>query len=186
MLKEILRKAYLKKRDLLSRETIKEYSLQISNKALRLAVWDFSFYHTYLPITKNNEVDTSYLLTVLQGKDKNIVVPKIGSSNHMENYMLLDNTHLKLNCWGIPEPVDGIKIEESKLEVVFIPLLAYDKEGNRVGYGKGYYDAFLSKCRPNVVKVGLSFFEPEERIEDIDNNDVPLDYCVTPNAIHTF
>jgi 5-formyltetrahydrofolate cyclo-ligase len=55
--------------------------------------------------------------------------------------------------------------------VVFVPLLAFDKKGNRVGYGKGFYDAFLSKCKPETIKIGLSFFEAEETIDDVFEND---------------
>lgn len=186
MLKKQIRLEYFEKRNLLDLKLFEIYSLEISNMVLKLPVWDFSFYHTFLSIDRNREVDTSYLLTVLQGKDKNIVVPKVSAFNQLENYLLLDSTPLRLNHWKIPEPVDGIKIDENKIDVVFMPLLAYDKKGNRVGYGKGYYDKFLSKCRPDVVKIGLSFFEPEEVIEDINENDVPLSYCVTPHKIYEF
>jgi len=72
------------------------------------------------------------------------------------------------------------------MEVVFIPLLAYDKNGNRVGYGKGFYDKFLAECNPNTIKIGLSFFEPEELISDINTSDVQLNYCVTPNKTFKF
>ena len=72
------------------------------------------------------------------------------------------------------------------MEVVFIPLLAYDKNGNRVGYGKGFYDKFLAECHPNTIKIGLSFFEPEEIISDVTTSDIQLNYCVTPNRIIKF
>lgn len=74
----------------------------------------------------------------------------------------------------------------SKIDVVFVPLLAYDNKGNRVGYGKGFYDHFLSECREDVVKIGLSFFEPEEAIEDVSATDIRLDYCVTPMTVYNF
>jgi 5-formyltetrahydrofolate cyclo-ligase len=70
--------------------------------------------------------------------------------------------------------------------VVFVPLLAFDKQGNRVGYGKGFYDRFLANCKPETIKIGLSFFEVENEIADVFNNDIELDYCVTPNKIYTF
>ena len=72
------------------------------------------------------------------------------------------------------------------IDVVFVPLLAYDKLGNRVGYGKGFYDKFLSECKPGVVKIGLSFFEPEELIEDLFETDVKLDFCVTSERVICF
>jgi 5-formyltetrahydrofolate cyclo-ligase len=70
--------------------------------------------------------------------------------------------------------------------VVFVPLLGYDVQGNRVGYGKGFYDAFLSQCKKDVVKIGLSFFEPEQEITDVLNTDIRLDYCVTPTTVYSF
>lgn len=186
MLKKELRLKYRNKRGLLNSDSILNQSLEISNRLLKLPIWNFCFYHIFLSITENKEIDTSYVITVLQGKDKNIVIPKIKLANQLDNYLLTDNTVLKLNGLNIPEPLDGIQIDEKKIDVVFVPLLAYDKKGYRVGYGKGYYDSFLTKCRPDVIKVGLSFFEPEELIEDIEAHDIPLNYCVTPGKAYTF
>ena len=181
-----LRKAYRNKRDNLSFEKIQSQSLKISNNVLQMKIWSFLYYHIFLTITESKEIDTSYLLTLLQGKDKNIIVPKTVSDNQLENYLLTDNTLLKKNKWHIPEPVDGIIVDEKQIEVVFIPLLAFDKKGNRVGYGKGFYDTFLKNCNADVLKIGLSLFEPEEKINDITKNDVPLDYCITPDKVYKF
>ena len=104
----------------------------------------------------------------------------------MTNCLLTDNTKFQKNEYNIYEPVNGIEVPNAKIEVVFVPLLAYDKLGNRVGYGKGFYDIFLSKCNEDVIKIGLSFFEPEEIIEDVSPTDIRLDYCVTPKTIHLF
>jgi 5-formyltetrahydrofolate cyclo-ligase len=104
----------------------------------------------------------------------------------MTHFLLTDNTVLRKSSYHIPEPVDGIEINENKIDVVFIPLLAYDKLGNRVGYGKGFYDRFLAKCKPETLKIGLSFFEAENEISDVNESDIKLDYCVTPNKIYTF
>ena len=104
----------------------------------------------------------------------------------MTHFLLTDNTTLKKNALNIPEPIDGIEIDNSKMDVIFIPLLAFDKQGSRVGYGKGFYDKFLSNCRPGTIKVGLSFFEAEELISDISEYDIKLDYCVTPEEIIVF
>jgi 5-formyltetrahydrofolate cyclo-ligase len=69
---------------------------------------------------------------------------------------------------------------------VLIPLLAFDRKGHRVGYGKGYYDRFLRTCRKDVVKIGFSYFDPVEKIEDASRYDVRLNYCITPNDIYRF
>lgn len=181
-----LREAYRNKRRNLSFETIQSQSLKISNNILQMNIWSFFYYHVFLTITESKEVDTSYLLTLLQGKDKNVIIPKTKGENQMEHFLLTDSTLLKKNKWNIPEPVDGIRMDEKQIEVVFIPLLAFDLKGNRVGYGKGFYDTFLEKCNGNVLKIGLSFFEAEREIEDADEHDVPLDYCVTPEKIYKF
>ena len=187
MLKHELRKKYKHLRAELSESQISEQSLQIVNNLLKIPMWDFFYFHTFLSIAQNKEVDTHPLITLLQGKDKSVVVPKVSGPDTLSNYLLQDHTILKPNQWNIPEPVDGIEITPSKVDVVFIPLLAYDLLGNRVGYGKGFYDSFLQKCRPGTLKVGLSFFEPEaEIIEDIRSEDIRLDYAVSPRKIHKF
>lgn len=186
MLKHELRKEYRKKRNLLNSESVLNQSIEISNKVLTLPIWNFSFYHIFLSISENNEVDTEPILSILYGKDKHIVIPKILTNGKLINFLLTDTTELKVNSLGIPEPVDGIEIPEEKIEVVFVPLLAFDTLGNRIGYGKGFYDIFLKKCAPNTIKIGLSFFEPITRIEDVSEHDIPLDYCVTPSNIYEF
>lgn len=186
MTKKQLRISYRNKRTLLDSALIQNYSIQIANKALQLPIWHFFYFHLFLTIDRNKEILTEPLLTILQGKDKNVVVPKMVSNLQLEHFLLLDNTTLVPNALGIPEPTEGIAIAEEKLDVVFVPLLAFDKKGNRVGYGKGYYDAFLQKCRPDVIKIGLSFFEASEEIKDVNELDVPLDYCITPNTTYHF
>lgn len=186
MLKKQLRLDYRNKRKSLTKEQLQNASLGISNLLLTLPIWSFDYYHCFLSILENKEVDTAYLLSILQGKDKHILVPKIKSPSALSHFLLTDNTLFKKNSLHIAEPVDGIEISISKIDVVFIPLLAFDKRGNRVGYGKGYYDAFLSQCRTDVIKIGLSVFEAEESIEDVHQNDILLDYCVTPDKIYSF
>ncbi|PRX56688.1 5-formyltetrahydrofolate cyclo-ligase [Flagellimonas meridianipacifica] len=187
MLKHELRRKYRQNRVHLERDEIETKSITLVNKILQIPIWDFFYFHTFLSIIKNKEVDTLPLITLLQGRDKHIVVPKVIGEHSMKHYLLTDNTGLRLNEWSIPEPIDGIEIPEKKIEVVFIPLLAFDKLGNRVGYGKGFYDEFLSKCDFETIKIGLSLFEVEEEpITDVHEKDIGLDYCVTPNQIYTF
>ncbi len=104
----------------------------------------------------------------------------------MTHFLLTDNTKIKKNEYNIPEPITGLNVPTEMIDVVFVPLLAYDKQGNRVGYGKGFYDKFLSECNPNVIKIGLSFFEPEEKIEDLFENDIQLNFCVLPSFFLRF
>lgn len=184
--KKILREKYKQLRLNLSDESLEEMSLQIANQALKLHIWDKTYYHIFLTISGKKEVDTSNLLHILQGKDKSIVVSKSDfSSNEMTHFLLQENTVLKISNYGIPEPVSGIEISPKTLEVVFVPLLAFDKNGNRIGYGKGFYDRFLQKCKPDTLFIGLSLFAPENEIPNEDT-DIPLDFCVTPEKIFNF
>lgn len=186
MLKKELRLNYFQFRNELSSETISNYSLEIANRVLELPVWTFDFYHLFLSITEKNEIDTGFIMSILQGKDKNIALPKVFDDTNLVHYLLTDNTILRKNQWNIPEPVDGLEVPPLKIDVVFIPLLAFDKLGYRVGYGKGFYDKFLKECREDVIKIGLSLFKPVDKISDTQKYDVPMDYCVTPEKVYIF
>lgn len=187
MYKKELRQKYKALRRELSLEEIESNSLSIANKLLQLDIWDRLYFHLFLTIEEQKEINTEFILQVLAGKDKEIVVAKTDfNSIQMTHYLLKDNTKFKKNEYNIPEPVDGIEVPVSKIDVVFVPLLAFDTKGNRVGYGKGFYDKFLSQCQPETIKIGLSFFEAEEEIVDVYTDDIRLDYCVTPNKIYTF
>jgi 5-formyltetrahydrofolate cyclo-ligase len=187
MLKKELRQKYKALRNQLSENDLEEMSLAIANKVLTLPIWEKTYFHIFLPITEHKEVNTEFILHCLSGKDKEIVISKSDfETRKMTHFLLTDNTKIKKNQYNIPEPVDGLEVPTSKIDVVFVPLLAFDKTGHRAGYGKGFYDKFLTECKPETLKIGLSFFEPEEIIEDVFENDVKLDYCVTPNGVYRF
>ncbi|QNJ97373.1 5-formyltetrahydrofolate cyclo-ligase [Constantimarinum furrinae] len=186
MEKEILRTKYRKLREKLSFEKIEVLSLEIANKLLEMDIWEKTYYHIFLPITGKKEVNTEYILHILQGKDKSVIIPKTNfESGEMTHILLQEHTALKISNYGIPEPESGIEVLPGQIEIVFVPLLAYDVKGNRVGYGKGFYDRFLAQCDPEAVFIGLSFFEPEASIlhEFID---IPLNFCVTPHRTYKF
>ena len=187
MNKKELRIKYKALRAKLSSEDIEDKSLAIANRTVKSDFWNELHYHIFLPIVEHKEVDTEFLLQVLAGKDKEIIVSKSNfETRKMTHFLLTDNTKFKKNEYNIPEPVDGIEVPSSKIDVVFVPLLAFDKKGHRVGYGKGFYDNFLGECKPEVIKIGLSFFEPEAEIIDVFETDVKLDFCITPEKVYSF
>ena len=187
MTKSELRHKYKTLRQAMSFDDIEAESLAIANQLLQLQIWDSSFYHLFLTIEEQKEVNTEYILNILSGKDKHIVISKSDFETlQMTHYLLTDNTLIKKNAYHIPEPVDGIEIKSTQLEVVFIPLLAFDTSGNRVGYGKGFYDRFLTECKADTIKIGLSFFEAEPMAFNTNSNDIRLNYCVTPRQIYQF
>jgi len=190
MNKAEFRKKYKNLREQISEDTLEDLSIDIANNALKLppecSVWEYNYYHIFLPIPTKKEVNTEYILHILQGKDKSIIVPKAHiETGEMSHILLQDNTVLKPSNYNVPEPVSGIEIQPSQIEVVFIPLLAYDKNGNRLGYGKGFYDRFLSTCNPKTIFIGLSLFEPEEKIP-FTETDIPLHFCITPKKNLSF
>ena len=146
MLKKDLRLIYSERRKNLTPQLMSDLSLSLANQLLKLPIWNYSYYHLFLSITEKKEVDTSYIMSILQGKDKNILLPKMLDDQNLINFLLTDNTPIKKNHLNIPEPVDGIEVPPEKIEVVFLPLMAFDLEGHRVGYGKGFYDVLLQKC----------------------------------------
>jgi len=184
--KKAFRKKYSALRETLSESEIEDKSLAIANNALQLPIWDKTNYHIFLPIEEKKEVNTAYLLHILQGRDKSVIVPKANfSTGEMVHYLLQENTVLKLSEYNIAEPVSGITILPEEIHVVFVPLLAFDEKGYRVGYGKGFYDRFLAKCSKDCVTVGLSLFEPTTQIP-YKNLDIPVKYCITPQKIYSF
>ncbi|WP_430411232.1 5-formyltetrahydrofolate cyclo-ligase [Kordia sp.] len=187
MSKSVLRKQYKALRNVLTPEQVDDFSLAIANNLLKLPIWEKRYYQLFLTIAEQKEVDTEFILNILAGKDKDIILSKSDfEDNSLTHFLLTDNTVIKKNAYNIPEPVDGIEVPSNKIDVVFVPLLAYDTKGNRIGYGKGFYDRFLADCKPDVMKVGLSFFPPETTVFAVDATDIGLDFCVTPEEVFEF
>ncbi len=187
MKKEDLRNKYKNLRTQLSTEDIEKKSIQIANQLLKIDIWNALYYHLFLSIEEQKEINTEFILNILFAKNKEVVISKSNFETlELTNYLLTENTKIKKNKYNIPEPIDGIEVPNTKIDVVFIPLLCYDEKGNRIGYGKGFYDSFLTNCKPECLKIGISFFEPEIEISNPRKNDIPLDYCITPNKIHHF
>ena len=183
--KKTLRLLYKRKRAELDSLKIEELSIEITNQILKLPIWGFDNFHIFMGVNNLKEINTNYIISVLQGRDKNIIIPKVISNAQLTHYLLTDATKLKLNRWNVLEPINGIELKPKSIQVVFVPLLAYDCYGDRVGYGKGYYDKFLSKCGEECLKIGLSFLNPEKKIPT-SPKDIRLNFCVTPKKIYNF
>lgn len=189
MTKSELRIIYKEKRQKLSLQKIDTFNDLILIHFQKLSLPFVYCVHTYLASLKLVEVDTSNLVRYLRFKnpDLKIAVPKIDKhSNSLYHYELAENIQLIPNAFGIDEPEAGIRVEPEEIDLVLVPLLAFDKTGYRVGYGKGFYDKFLADCRPDVISVGLSYFDPVEAVADINEFDLPLNYCVTPTRLFRF
>ncbi|MDX1904162.1 MAG: 5-formyltetrahydrofolate cyclo-ligase [Thermonemataceae bacterium] len=190
MLKSEIRKLYKSKRMLLSEQDIDEQSLKIS---WQLEHWlsgkYINFLHTFLPIKRQREINTFIVIERLRKLFPSI---KIGISHTnfaektLSHFLLEEHSPLQEDEWGIPQVLDKQPFLIEKAEIILVPLLAFDNEGFRVGYGAGFYDRLLSQC-PQAKRVGLSFFPPlPQLIEDTDNYDIPLHICISPEEIFTF
>ncbi len=189
MTKPALRKIYKEKRKNLSGREIERGTDLILINFQKINLPFLSCIHTYIASQKLGEVETFQLIEFLQFKNPGIkvAVPRIDiTSGNLEHFHFEDGIEMIDNFFGIAEPTSGNKISSAEIELILVPLLAFDKKGHRVGYGKGYYDKFLSECSTDVLKIGLSFFEAEEEIGDINQFDIPLNYCVTPEGIYNF
>jgi 5-formyltetrahydrofolate cyclo-ligase len=144
--------------------------------------------HVYRPMQAKGEVDTLPFVRHLEilNPGLTLVVPRVSGSTDLEHLVWEADTFFATSAWGIPEPEEGIRVIPDAIDLVLVPLLTFDREGYRVGYGKGMYDRFLAQCRPDVVKVGLSLFDPVSRIDDRGEFDVPLSIGVTPTQLYEF
>ncbi|WP_299760356.1 5-formyltetrahydrofolate cyclo-ligase [uncultured Pontibacter sp.] len=187
MQKSELRRQMLQLRRALPAEEVQLRSQQIADQFFScFALKAGQTVHVFLPILKNNEVDTWLIIDRLrrQHPEVRVAVPVTDvSQNILTHHHLTDEAVLMENKWGIPEPQNAHIIHAPEVDVVLIPLLAFDEAGHRVGYGKGFYDRFLADCRPDVLKVGLSLEPPVESINDTNPYDVPLDAVVMPEGV---
>lgn len=188
--KSQLRQTYLEKRSALTNGEVSDASRRIADRFFD--AFDLSAVktiHSFISIPKFNEVDTSLIYGHVWKAFPSIVtatsrLPKSG--NDLQHIAFGAATVLAENRWGIREPVAGKEVDPSDIDIVVVPLLCFDTRGFRVGYGKGYYDRFLARCRPDCVKAGVSLFPPVSSIEDVDRYDVRLDLCIMPEAIVNF
>jgi 5-formyltetrahydrofolate cyclo-ligase len=188
--KTTIRKTFLERRKNLSRSQYWTLNEKVVEQVAHINWAQFKTAHLFMPITDNKEVDTFSILEHFKEHEPNlrVVIPRTNFEKiEMEN-ILFDPiyTILGRNKYGIPEPIHGRVIHPHDIDVVIMPLLAFDQEGNRVGYGKGFYDRFLDECRPDVKRIGLSFFAPVEKVDDVNEFDKRLDACITPDRIWEF
>ena len=192
MTKSELRPTFLQRQRSLSPADAERLSQAIRHlffETFALPLRRFQTIHCFLPIVKNREINTWLIIRQLQRDFPllDIAVPKTDPlTNTVTSHLLDGETVLTDNRWGVPEPQNGPSITPYDVDLVLVPLLAYDQAGHRVGYGKGFYDRFLAQCRPDAPKIGLSYFEPVSEITDANGFDVALDACVTPGKVWKF
>ena len=185
MLKSELRKIYKEKRKAMSYEDIAFLSQRIfQNYVLQFRPSENQNVHLFLPIAKKGEIDTNIWVKYFWENRINVFVPKM-VGEYIISISYTQETPMEVNSWGILEPISNEGVEVS-YDQVLTPLLYADPKGNRVGYGKGFYDRFFANINKSAKKIGLNYFKPNELITDVDQYDIPLDYLVLPDGIESF
>ena len=183
MVKKELRAKYKLLRKELSADQLAELSTAIFKLTIQTFELEGKKISAFLPIERFLEINTWPFLEQIKAE---FYLPVIMGENELKHIKYEEHSQIKETEWGIPEPTVGESIHPSKLDFVLVPLLALDKNGYRVGYGKGFYDQFLTSCASNCKFIGLSYFDPIDKIDDLHEADIPLHYCVTPTELIQF
>jgi 5-formyltetrahydrofolate cyclo-ligase len=186
-----MNKSLIRKQENARRMALNEDQLAVLNQKLleRFTTLDFQQIHTlhiFLPIAEKNEPDTFMFIRWLQINYPGIhlIVPKADFNTFiMTHHSYGGEEELQKNLYQIPEPTADSEYTGT-IDMVIVPLLAFDDRGYRVGYGKGFYDRFLG--HHSAVKIGVSFFESIQTITDVHADDIKLDYCITPEKVYRF
>jgi len=189
MLKKELRKKYRTERLALTATQRAKWDDLILIQFQRLLLPPLQNILSFYPIEEKGEINTFILTDFLKFRNPGLDVcyPKTNVfQNTMQAVRTTDDTDFDTNEYGIPEPVSGRVLDAGRLDAILVPMLVFDKQGNRVGYGKGFYDRFLQSCRADCVKIGLCHFEAIDVIQDASEYDVPLNCCITPHTTYVF
>ncbi len=189
MTKASLRNTYKQKRKELSDKDRLRLDDLILTQFQKLILHDVHSLLSYWPIKSHYEINilpvTDHLVFKIPGL--RVCFPRTDfAQTRLQAVEVEKDTTFEINHAGIAEPIGGENILPGELDMVFVPMLAYDKKGFRVGYGKGFYDRYLQQCRSNVIKVGFSYFEPEDAIPEVNEFDIPLNLAITPHRIYEF
>jgi 5-formyltetrahydrofolate cyclo-ligase len=179
--KAALRQQAKEARSLLSPAEIATYSSIIERRLLEILN---GFKTVMVYASKAPEAETTGLIAALNRRGVRVVVPIIERETcNLRLSYLPDPTVLVPSTFNVPEPIGHeLPARPEDVEVVIIPMLAFDAEGNRLGYGAGYYDRFL--CRyPHPKKIGIAFSCQQAQSIPADENDVKMDYIVTEKGI---
>ena len=188
MKKKSLRKEFLQKRNSYSTIEKQSFDLMILQQLKNQSFPNLNYLLSYFPLEKHNEPNTFLFSGCLNemNPELHICKPRINKEGLMDAIEINTETIYQKNEYDIHEPIEDTIISPWMIDVVFVPLLAFDVKGYRVDFGKGFYDKYLSLCNKNIVKIGFSYFPPVHIIEDTNEYDIPLTLCFTPFEVYEF
>ena len=179
MLKKHIRKRIIKAREIKNKNNLK-VKFSLLREELKKKIFKYKIIGSYYPV--NFEADTFQLMKMFKQKGYKLSLPVISSKYYMNFYTWNLNDPLYVNKYGIPEPKSKIKVIPS---ILLIPMVAYDKRLNRLGYGGGYYDRFLKKYeKKNILKIGLAITCQEVKKLPTNNFDKKMDYILTEKKLY--
>jgi len=186
--KDIVRKTYLKKRQELTSSKFKEESSHLVQNTIELIKkYKPECIHCFLPIHSKGEINTSPIIQYCWKNHITVLVPVSNfEDGTLKNAEFSPRTRTKQTKNNITEPINPVWKKNDCINIVITPLLAFDSKGYRVGYGKGFYDRFFSSLHKDAKRIGISLFKPCKDIENINEHDIPLTHCVTPNKTYSF
>ena len=179
--KDLIRKKYFHKRKKNYFEInrsfftplIKLFKKEIRYKTINLAI--------YIP--SSYELNILKIVNIEYFKKVNFLLPAIMDNTEIKFYKWKNKDVLLVNKYGILEPLKG---KATVPNVILLPLLSFDKNNNRLGYGKGFYDRYLNKhnkIKKNILTIGVAFFFQRHHKLPVNNNDFKLDYIITEKGI---
>jgi len=172
--KAALRKHLLEKRDATSAELRDISSERIHQNLKRITSFTNSQnIACYFPI--GSEIDTHNIMLDMLEQDKNLLLPRI-VNNNLEFCIVPNLEKLEKGSFEIMEPKDSCKKAE-RIDCILVPTIAVSKSGVRLGYGKGYYDRFLSST--DAVKISLTYSKQIVKSIPSDSHDIKIDWIVT-------
>ena len=188
MRKELIRKSFSSQRNLLSCDDFEQRTKLLIKKTIELIIQvQPKCVHCFLPIESKLEINTFPIIDFCLSKNIQVVVPVSDfSDNSMQSANFNSSTPLTVKKYNIPEPTNPNIVNDEIIDFVITPLLAFDLNGFRVGYGKGFYDRFFNLINPESYKVGLSLFDPINEIKDVNKHDICLTHCITSHEVYTF
>ena len=180
-----LRKEILRRRRLLSHERVNELSLAVQEHFLHFIQNKvISTIHCFLPIERNREVNTWPLVEALDKIGKQVILTRTNfDSETMDHFLYSHHVKFEEDHLMIPTPINAEPADLNTVDTLLVPLLAADKTGGRIGYGKGYYDRLIQEMTAEVIKIGLNLGPCFDKFSFLEPHDQKLDYCITPDEV---
>ncbi len=184
MMRNVLRKSIIDQRSRMSTSELHRLGNRIAEWVLS-SIWYHEAHsvHCFFGVVSKGEIPTQNILEDILAKEKYLVMPRvIGKNGEMEHIRVRSLDSLRVGLWGIPQPSGSESVESGSLDLILVPGLAADRNGNRIGYGKGYYDRFLRSVThaKKVMLLPGAFLMDQVPVKE---HDVPVDTVVTETGI---